>query len=182
MGTTLTTNHSLVKPDTDEPATNWDNQNTTNMDIIDSVLKAQIDPVVATSDTDVTINASPEAGSTVCGLVFTMPPSQDFYVTVSGDIDTDQNTRETYLGYEIRSGPVIGSGTVLHAFLSDECIITSAAVGTGAPARMKASMRIFFNNLATAGTVINVRTMHDGSVAGNGTAYWRELVVEMILV
>lgn len=182
MGTTLTTNWSLVKPDVDEPATNWDNQNATNMDIIDADLKAQIDPIVASSDVDVLINASPEAGSTVCGLVFTVPPSQDFFVTVGGDIDTDQNTFETYLGYEIRSGPVIGAGTILNGFASDDCVISSSTVSGSAPSRMKASRRRFFNNLAAAGSVINIRTIHDGSVASNGSAYYRELVVEMILV
>lgn len=146
----------------------------------DATTNGPIDVSESTSQTGFT-NTTPAAGSPVCGLTFVAPPSAKVRVTLCGQLNSSANTFNTTLGFEVRTGGTIGSGTVVWSVSSDRALATSFAVNTSAPAYLSASFVILLSTGFTAGSTYNVRTMHSVSNAsGNGTVFGRRLIVEPI--
>ncbi|GIF08646.1 hypothetical protein [Actinoplanes siamensis] len=131
--------------------------------------------------TDITgiSSTSPTAGTPVCGLSFTAPPSGAVYVTVGGRIESSSGGNETRLGFEIRAGNAIGSGTVTLGPDFTRALTVGTAVNTSQPAVLNASLRYPVD--LTPGTVYNVRTMHWVTGASNGAVIHRTLIVEPAL-
>jgi hypothetical protein len=116
------------------------------------------------------------AGSPACATTFTAPPSGGVFVTVTGRLAQSINGNQTILGWEIRTGAVIGSGTVVVSASDDLALITSRPVNSGASSYLAASHRSPLFGL-TPGTTYNIRTMHRVT-GGSGALERRALIVE----
>lgn len=105
-------------------------------------------------------NTSPTAGAPACGTSFVAPPSGNVLMIVTGCIDMSTNTNLALLGYEIRTGSTVGSGTVFLApDFESRTIAAGRAVNTSAAASFNGSHVRPISGL-TAGATYNVRTMH----------------------
>lgn len=126
-------------------------------------------------------STTPSAGSPVCGSSFVAPPSGGVYVTVSGRISQSSNGQETLLGFQLRSGGIVGSGTIQVDFSSFRAVAAGRAVNTGGAALASGSRRCRVNpGTLTAGSTFNVQTMH-WVTGGTGTVEYREVIVEPVL-
>lgn len=119
------------------------------------------------------------AGTPVCGGTFVAPPSGAVFVTVGGTIEQTVNGNSTRLGWEIRTGGTIGTGTIVWAASSVRCIAAGQAVNTSGPAQNSASFRYLADTL-TAGSTYNVQTMHQVT-GGTGNVTFRVVAVEPVL-
>jgi hypothetical protein len=124
------------------------------------------------------LTSAPAAGSPVVGLVFVAPPSGFVWITVTGRIECANNTETMHLGWELRTGGTIGTGTIAAAFDLDRSIQCGKAVNTGATSSNSASNR--HRNAVTAGSTYNVRTMY-GVSGGSGNVFYRSIAVEPYL-
>jgi len=145
-------------------------------------IDARPQPVQADSTTAVSAftNTAPAVGSPVVGVTFVAPPTGGVVLTVTGSITQSLNGNSTLLGYEVRTGETIGSGSIVLAGSFNRSVQTSEAVNTGAAARITASNRFLLTGL-TAGSTYNARTLHWVSTAGTGNAFYRALLVEPVL-
>jgi hypothetical protein len=140
-------------------------------------------PVMVSDSTDITgiSSGGAAAGSPVVGTSFVAPPSGQVWINVSGWMWSSLNTVQVILGFELRAGATVGSGTVVTAVNAERALITPRAVTSGGPADLNATRRVLQTGL-TPGSSYNVRTMHwvnpGGSVAG--TVSFRSLSVEPI--
>lgn len=124
-------------------------------------------------------SSTPSAGSPVVGFVFVAPPGGSVYVTVSGIVEQAANTNTAHIGYEVRAGGTIGSGTVTLSASFLRAIQAGTAVITGAPSTAAGSHRRMLSGL-TPGSTYNVRAMHWVS-SGSGTVKNRAVLVEPVL-
>ncbi len=120
------------------------------------------------------------AGSPNCGVAFTAPPSGIAEIIVGGDIHTSQNTHGISLGWELRTGAIVGSGTVVTAASTLRALYAGNAVNSGAPAKTLASFYHPQSGL-TAGNSYNVRTMHAVTSGGAGTVSHRYITARPVL-
>lgn len=126
-------------------------------------------------------STTPAAGSPACGFAFVAPPSGGIYVTVSGRINQSSNGNETLLGFQIRSGGTVGSGTIQLDFSSLRTITCGRAVVTSGSSMMTGSRRYRVGpGTLTAGSTFNIQTMHWVS-GGTGQVDYREVIVEPLL-
>jgi hypothetical protein len=126
-------------------------------------------------------STTPAAGSPACGFSFVAPPSGGVYVTVSGRINQSSNGNETLLGYQVRSGGTVGTGTIQVDYSSFRAIATGRAVVTSGSSMASASRRHRINpGDLTAGSTFNVQTMH-WVTGGTGSVDYREVIVEPVL-
>lgn len=126
-------------------------------------------------------STTPAAGSPACGDDFIAPPSGGVYVTISGRIQQNNNGAEILLGFELRTGSTVGSGTVTVSTSSVRALTAGRGVTAGGVDLMNASRRYRIQpGTLTAGAAYNVRTMHwvDG---GSGQIEHREIIVEPVL-
>lgn len=182
MGTTVTTNHSLIKPDGSEPASNWPTQNGTNMDAVDDLLFERLDPTTAQDDTDIAGISSTlfVAGTPVLGFSFTAPPKGKIWVTISGHVQTSLDGHWTELGWAIRSGGTVGSGTDFLTAGNFRTIRVGDSVNAGSPTQLSAGNRRPVSGL-TPGAIYNIRAEFRTSSGGNGTINDRFLGVEYVV-
>lgn len=136
-------------------------------------------PNVASSTADELsfTNTSFAAGSTVVGTAFVAPPSGIIFCTISAVLSQNINTQATFGSVEVRTGGVLGSGTLVgSAANSDRGLTVGRAVNSGAIALLQASRRCFYTGL-TPGATYNARFMHcvDG---GGGSVQYREVMIE----
>lgn len=125
-------------------------------------------------------NTTPAAGTPVVGTAFVAPPSGKVYLTVTASCASSVEDNTANVGYELRSGSTVGTGTVLLAASFNRAVQTSEAVTSGGgAARITASNRFLFTGL-TAGSSYNVRTMHWMNPAGSGSVFYRALLVEPV--
>lgn len=134
-----------------------------------------------TDQTGIT-SATFAAGSPVCGLAFTAPPSGAVWVTVGGlpvVILSGNVTRRCELSWELRAGSTIGSGTVVLGASN----IRMVAIGIGATSGLRADVEMTHRwrmTGLTPGAAYNVRTMHRVNVTGSveGQVLHRYIAVE----
>ena len=189
MGTTVTPNLNLIKPDGSEPGSNFPAQHASNMDTLDTKsddLEDRASPGLNRdeSSTDITgiTTTTYAAGSPVVGTTFVAPKSGAVEVVISGKgqvVLTAAGFRSLFFGMEVREGGTIGSGAVVKAAAEDD----SLEVGTGSNSsgdRITAgsSMVVPVTGL-TPGNTYNVRSMHKVSVGTSLTAdiYFRRIHV-----
>lgn len=147
-------------------------------------LSSVMRPTFAESTTDIAAftNTTFAAGSPVVGLTFVAPPSGKVHVTVTGLINSATNTVRAELGWELRQGGTIGTGTIVLAASVDRCLATSHAVNTGATASIGASHRYPVLTGLTPGDTYNLRTMHRVQpAAGTGNINYRSICTEPVL-
>lgn len=134
------------------------------------------------SSTSQVVNSTTySAGSPVVGFAFTAPPSGKILVAAGGYLSMGNNGGEARLGFEIRTGAVVGSGTVIWAASYQRGIVAGAAVNSGASARGAGSWVSVLGSL-TALSSYNIRLMHAVDSAGiTGAAEYRTLVVQPYL-
>lgn len=110
--------------------------------------------------------------NTPAAVVFVAPPSGKVLIHMRSWLDNNLTASRTYLGFVIRTGAVIGSGTVFTAASDDRAIHNSSAEDIECGAT-------FYVSGLTAGASYNVRNA--GRVtAGTGESQNRELIVEPV--
>ncbi|MGA3524176.1 hypothetical protein [Melissospora conviva] len=119
------------------------------------------------------------AGNPQCGLDFVAPQSGKVFVTVSGVLSQSASGNNTRLGWEVRSGATVGSGTVVWGTSSVRGIAAGQAVVSGGPAQAQGSHRYLVDGL-TPGNSYNVRTMH-AVTGGTGSISYRSILVEPVV-
>lgn len=118
------------------------------------------------------------SGTPVVGGTFVVPPSGQCFVTVTGNLRQNNDGEETRLGFEIRTGGTVGSGTIVWATSSLRGLVAGQAVNSGSPAVNSASHRQAYGSM-TALSTYNIRTMHSVT-GGSGNITYRVLTVEPI--
>lgn len=131
------------------------------------------DPTQTESGSDITTTSTTfEVGSPSVGHAFTAPPSGIIWVNVYGWIEITKSgtgSRILFLGFELREGSVVGSGTVTVAADEERSVSTRCEGTTGDTVGGGAGMRYLVTGL-TAGASYNVRTMHKtGALTTNAT-------------
>lgn len=139
-------------------------------------------PVNVTDTTDQTSVTSTSfiAGTTTCGTSFTAPASGKVYVTVSSHAEAQVSGTNVYVGFEMRQGATVGSGTVQRAASTDESVSSGVIVAGATRSRVAGSRRVLVTDL-TAGNAYNVRTMHLSNGGGSCAVFYRELLIEPVL-
>lgn len=118
-------------------------------------------------------------GSPVVKVTFVAPPSGAVVITVTGRIAQTSNGNEAQLGWILRAGAVVGSGTIIADVSVDRCVGTGQAVNVSGPAGVTASNRWMKTSL-TPGTTYHAYTVHRTTTAGNAAVYYRHLLVEPV--
>lgn len=140
------------------------------------------DPTQVTDSTNLSgiVSTSWAAGSPACGTAFTAPDSGKVKITVSGSITQGTNGNEMRLGFEVRTGSTVGSGTSTLAADRFRAYVIGRAVNTGGAAYGSASYGPYLLTGLTPGDPYNVRTMHQVS-GGTGGLEYRSVLVEPVL-
>jgi hypothetical protein len=121
------------------------------------------------------VSTTPAAGSPVCGMTFVAPPSGVVTIGVGGDIDQTQNTFVSILGWELRTGGTIGSGTIIQGANANYAFMLGGAVTTGGSPEGNATALRVITGLV-AGDTYNVRTMHWVNGAGGTMNVYNRLL------
>jgi hypothetical protein len=122
------------------------------------------------SDTTVSTSYT-TADMTVCGNSFVAPASGRVLVHLSGRLDNN-GANTTFLGFEARTGSVVGSGTVVTGFGADD----SRSISRNNINEVQFGRSFLVTGL-TAGDDYNVRLMHRVT-AGTGTIEYRHVIIE----
>lgn len=136
----------------------------------------------STAQTSIT-STTAAAGSVNCGLSFIVPPSGILKITVAGSIAQSVDGNLTYLGWEIRTGGTVGSGSSAGwDFSTLRAITAGRPVNSGSAAVTQGSFPFLvgLSGELTVGNTYNVRTMHSVTSGGTGTVSNRILIVEPI--
>lgn len=145
---------------------------------------ASLRPIQVSSDTDLLnqSNTTPGAGSPVVGTAFTAPPSGAVEIIVSGFIASETDTQAIVLGWEMRDGSTVGSGTITDGLDIDDdrSIIAGKVVNASAPNYMSGSNHFVVDTLV-AGASHNVRCMHYVTGGSTHDIFHRRLVVRPVL-
>lgn len=119
-------------------------------------------------------------GGTVVGTAFVAPPSGVVLAHFTFAMSQSQNGQVTQGSIELRTGAVVGSGSVAVAASGDRAITVGRVVVTATPTQIQASRTCIFTGL-TPGNSYNVRLMHVVSSGGNGSITYREVIVQPLL-
>lgn len=180
MGTTLTPNLGLIKPDGSELASNFDTQHAANMDKLDRVgtvipannqlVASDLRALFHENATDADYSGSAtfvDEGANRAFIVFTAPPSGVVLVSLYNFVQLETSStalRAVYGSFEVRSGNVVGSGTVILAANVIRAI-SCRCNGAGTQVSTAASLLSPVTGL-TPGAEYNVRTL--GAVSATG--------------
>jgi hypothetical protein len=116
------------------------------------------------------------AGSQVCGVAFTAPPSGMVVVHWKAYFQAAINDKMSFVGCEIRTGAAISSGTVVVAANSTDAIAIGGTVTSGVPVRLKGATYKLITSL-TPGSAYHARLMYQTETGGNITVFTREVMV-----
>lgn len=133
------------------------------------------------NNTAASATATTGTAAPVVGVTFTAPPSGAVFVTVSGNIESDQDKNSAVLSYSVRTGSTVGSGTLVQSQSFTYALMTSSAVNTDAAARAGGSHGPRMLTGLTAGAAYNAQTMHWITPGGGGTVYHRAILVAPVL-
>lgn len=140
-------------------------------------------PVSAYEPANDTTAAASYTSVTNHGVAFTAPPSGKVYVTIRCSLGTNSVTSTTgaWLGFEVRTGTTIGSGTVVLAADDTRAAGPSRPFNTNAGFKYHpASARELVSGL-TAGTSYHVRTMFRSETGATAAVLNRSVLVEPVL-
>lgn len=116
------------------------------------------------------------AGTQTCAVAFVAPPSGVVVVHWKSYFQASINDKMVFLGVEIRTGAVIGSGSVVVAANSTDTIAIGGTVTSGVPVRLKGSTYKLITAL-TPGASYHARLMYQTESGGNITVFTREVMV-----
>lgn len=111
------------------------------------------------------------ADMNVCGETFEAPPSGRVLIHISAYIENSA-ANNTFMGFEVRAGTVVGSGTVVTGFGADD----SRAISRNNINEAHFG-RTFAVTGLTPGSDYNAQLMHRVT-AGTGTLQYRHIVIE----
>lgn len=132
------------------------------------------------TDTFSFTNTTPATGTQVVSTVFTAPPSGSVWVNLTARIFCSTDTNLAAIGWELRTGSVVGSGTIVLANdINTRAIVAGRAVNSGAAAHAGATLRQLVTGLTPASSYY-FRARHWVDPAGTGNILYRELVAEPI--
>lgn len=156
--------------------------NTTSISNHESRITAleALDPIEQSDTTSITTitSTSYAPGSPVVGFTFVAPPSGKVFITISGNVQQNNNGWHTALSYELKTGGTIGSGTSVQVGAFTRAVVAGQGVTSGGPAYASASKRGLVTGL-TAGNTYNVRAVHRVT-GGSGELEFRSLTVEPV--
>jgi hypothetical protein len=139
-------------------------------------------PSQAVEATDQTVSSTTfAAGSPACGLAFTAPASGNVWVGWYGFLTMAISTasqKRVALGWELRTGSTIGSGTVITAAEDVTRVVSFASSDIDAGLQMSAGARYLVTGL-TPDDPYNVRTMHKLSSTSGVTSSVLERVINV---
>lgn len=115
-------------------------------------------------------SATYSAGSEVVGTVFTVPRSGKVMVHIAAEMDNDA-AGFTIASFSIRTGPVIGQGTILVTADDTRSILLFATD------QMRAGSSFLIDLAATPGSECNIRMEHRRVTLGNASMRRRLLLV-----
>jgi hypothetical protein len=120
-------------------------------------------------------------GASVLGGTFVAPRSGKVFIEIAAMlyVSSGAGNQGAYIGVEIRSGNVIGSGTVFASPVTTDCL----GVGQDNDARVTATRRNLYTGL-TPGATYNVRallaiTPANGTVTAN--AFYRKITIDPVI-
>lgn len=116
------------------------------------------------------------AGSQTCAVAFVAPPSGVVAVHWKSYFQAGINDKMSFVGVEIRTGAVIGSGSVVVAANSTDAIAIAGTVTSGVPLRLKGSTYKLITAL-TGGASYHARLMYQTESGGNIIVFTREVMV-----
>lgn len=129
----------------------------------------------------VSLTTTYAAGSTVLGTAFTAPATGKVKVTVGGRMQLSTANNTLYLGFEVREGDVVGSGTP-HTAADNGRTVAVGGNATGFTFLRIGASRTYLIEDLTPGASYNIRAMHAcQSGTASGTLFNRDLLVEPVL-
>jgi hypothetical protein len=132
-------------------------------------------PLQADDQTDyLNLGVTTFQAGTNCGLTFKGPQSGRIEVAVTGHLSSD-STNFAYLAWEIRTGTVIGSGTVVHAANTEDGVATGGAANI----RIRATATTLVPEVLTPGADYNIRCMYL-TTAATFDVFSRQILVRMV--
>lgn len=138
------------------------------------------DPVTTNQTADILLDANTSfaPGTSTCSTTFVAPDSGSIYVTVAGHIEQNTSGGFAYMSYEIRTGAVVGSGSVVQAAVTDYGVGIGGIATALTADRISASREKLITGL-TPGATYNIRTMHQ-TTSGTLDVFYRELLIKMV--
>jgi hypothetical protein len=145
-------------------------------------------PAFAESSTNASFtNTSPSptsGGFGSLGVTFVCPPSGLVYVTIGGYLYQEVAGNQAVLGWQLRDGGTIGSGTVRLSPQDDNSLIIGETVDTSEPIVVGASKRTLlggsFGYAMVVGNTYNIQAQHFVN-GGQGTLEHRSVLVEPVM-
>lgn len=116
-------------------------------------------------------------GANPTGVTFNAPLSGRVMISITSYFGQTTNGNEAIVSFSLRTGAVIGSGTVVLAASGNRALVCGMPVNSGAPARLQATRRVAVTGL-TPGNAYNVRIEFATSPAGACAIFSREIIVE----
>jgi hypothetical protein len=131
-----------------------------------------------------TSSSATSGGATSLGVTFVCPPSGLVYVTIGGYLYQSVAGNQSVLGWQLRDGGTIGSGTVRLSPQDDNSIIIGETVDTSEPIVIGASKRTLlggsFGFAIVPGNTYNIQAMHFVN-GGSGDLEHRSILVEPVM-
>ena len=118
-------------------------------------------------------------GSPVVGVVFTAPPSGIVLLLWGARLQTDSINCRVHVGFALRTGSTLGSGSTILAPSDQRSIETCQPTTTttaGINSLFQASRHRVITGLSPYSTY-NIRIEHKTSIAGNGQVVYRDIDV-----
>lgn len=124
-------------------------------------------------------STTPTAGAAACAAAFTAPDSGAVVVWWHADFWASQIDKVSFVSCEVRSGAVIGGGSVVSGYgaNSNDALKVSGVVQGGQEARIAAATFRPVTGL-TPGNSYHVRLMHFTETAGNIQVFYRKVMVQ----
>lgn len=110
-------------------------------------------------------------GGTTCSFTFVAPPSGKVQVFNTATMENNTTAFSAVMDFELRTGGVVGSGTVIHAATDD----TSNSIGGAQNALVSKTVEAVITGL-TSGSTYNIRQMFRSS-SGTSTFQRKRLTV-----
>lgn len=134
-----------------------------------------------TGDGDFGASGNVASGTYVdCGVAFLAPTSGRVMIHMTAEMNKeDTNTSTLRISPEVRTGGVVGSGTLVEAAAINQCIAfmanESTSTGSSSANMTRSGYRVVSG--LTPGSTYNTRLLHRGSSGGNGIVRVRRITV-----
>lgn len=121
------------------------------------------------------VNTAPTPSAPVFGTAFTAPPSGRVFLSIGGNISSSAAAYWCALGAEVRTGDVIGAGTVVRTAILGRALVSPRGGQIGGTRRREVAG-------LTPGALYNAQAVHwVENAAGSGSFTNRDISVEPII-